>query len=65
MAGTGADLLWLRNEQIAGELEVAATTIKTHIAICIRNSAWPIARMRYNTPRIAEDDGVRRVSLAG
>ncbi len=65
MAGTGADLPGYSNEQIAGELEVAATTIKRISAICIRNSAWPIARMRYKRPAIAEDDGVRRVSLAG
>jgi LuxR family maltose regulon positive regulatory protein len=38
------------NEQIAGELDVAATTIKTHIRNCIRSWAWRTARMRFSMP---------------
>ncbi len=65
MAGPGAVYSGYSNEQIAGELEVAATTSRRISAICTKNSVSPTVRPRTTRAETAEDDGIWGVSLAG
>ncbi len=64
MAGPGLIYSGYSNEQIAGELEVAATPSRRISAICTKNSALPTVRRRAARAKTAEDDGIWSVSLA-
>ncbi len=46
------------NDQIANELDVAATTIKRISVICIKNWASLTGRKPYNKPNVIADDGI-------
>ncbi len=64
MAGPGLIYSGYSNEQIAGELEVAAPPSRRISAICTKNSASPTVSCRAARAKTAEDDGIWGVSLA-
>ncbi len=64
MAGPGLIYSGYSNEQIAGELEVAATPSKRISVICTKNSVSPTVRRGTTRAETAEDDGIWGVSLA-